>query len=129
MADDLRYKGMGTKSAVFLTIMGSVQLTALASLACPSPVAANEIPTTQSDVQRERPTEEITKSTGLDNTPAGGTVPGGTVPGGTLPGGTVPGGTVPGGTLPGGTVPGTVPGGTLPGGTGPGGTVPGGTLH
>ena len=100
MADDLYYKGMGTKCAMFLTIMSSVQSTVLASLACPLPVTANEIPTTQSDVRPERPTEEITKSTGLDNTPAGGTVPGDTVPGGTVPGGTLPGGTVPGGTLP-----------------------------
>lgn len=62
---------------------------------------------------------------GLDNTPAGGTVPGGTLPGGSLPGGTVPGGTLPNKSLPGGTVPGgTLPGGTLPGGTVPGGTVP-----
>src|SRR5215831_8898176 len=43
---------------------------------------------------------EVAGHSGLDNTPAGGTLPGGTVPGGTLPGGTLPGGTVPGGTFP-----------------------------
>lgn len=115
------------KSSRFIPV-AALGLSAIILLPTPSATGPADQPAksgSAGDANRPEVTGGRTPSSGLENTPSGGTIPGGPVPGGTLPGGTVPGGRVPGGTLPGGTVPGgTVPNGTLPGGTVPGGTVP-----
>ncbi len=105
--------------------------TLLMSSDCPAGTGDSLNPSGRTtDSLRSGKTGERTGRSGLDNTPAGGTLPGGTVPGGMLPGGTLSGGTVPGGTFPNKTLPGgTVAGGMVPGGTLPGGTVPGGTVQ
>ncbi len=119
-----------TKQIAPLVIVLGVSLLVMSS-DCPAGTGDSSNPSGRTiDSLRSGKTGERTGRSGLDNTPAGGTLPGGTVPGGTLPGGTLPGGTVPGGTFPNKTLPGgTVPGGMVPGGTLPGGTVPGGTVQ